>query len=362
MKKLLSIVLAVVMMFSISMIAFAADSTSIELDKEYTVTLKADEANYTFIAPEDGAYVISASLKANDDDFGFATVSVGDEDNIVSSIYLYYINGLEDEDGLFDVAELNDKDLFMAKKDAPLTVSVNTSFPYVEDDSIEYSDTTVTFKITSVNDLREIKIGESYTVLGDEYFIFKPTEDGIADIWSHQCQSISIMDTDGNIYYGDKDFLTGFPADVAFEYEAGKIYGVYVESDYNDEGESIDSIFHVVDAKTVRPDVIEMDDITVIWGQDEFLWADIYPLGSIYNCGEFEYSIENEKIATVEYDSESESYVIHGRRPGKTTLTVTEPNYGVTRTVEVEVITRTTNFFRTIFAFVSGIFSFIFGR
>lgn len=361
MKKLLSIVLAVVMMFSISMIAFAADSTSIELDKEYTVTLKADEANYTFIAPEDGAYIISASLKVEEHDIGFATVSVGNDDFVFSSMVLFYVNAVDEENPI-DMSRLNDNDLFMAKKDEALTVSVNTGFPYFDDEDIEYFDTTVTFKITSASDLREIKIGESYNVNGEEYFLFKPTEDGIADIWSHQCQSISIMDTDGNTYYGYKDLLADFPADVAFEYEAGKIYGVYVESDYNDEGESIESAFHVVDAKTVRPDVIEMDDITVIWGQDDIISAEIYPLGSVFNCGELEYTIENEKIATIEYDSDLETYVIHGRRPGKTTLTVTEPNYGVTRTVEVEVITRTTNFFRTVYAFISNLFNFIFGR
>ena len=52
MKKILSVVLAVVMMFSVSIIAFAEKGSSIELDKEYTVTLKNDTANYTFTAPE----------------------------------------------------------------------------------------------------------------------------------------------------------------------------------------------------------------------------------------------------------------------------------------------------------------------
>lgn len=63
MKKILSVVLAVVMMFSVSIIAFAEKGSSIELDKEYTVTLKNDTANYTFTAPEDGAYRLSASIK-----------------------------------------------------------------------------------------------------------------------------------------------------------------------------------------------------------------------------------------------------------------------------------------------------------
>ncbi len=362
MKKLLSIVLAVVMMFSISIIAFAADNPSIELDKEYTVTLKADEANYTFIAPEDGAYIISASLKYKENDFGVATISVGNDEYYFSSVYLYFIDGMDEEAANLNMAKLNDSDIFMAKKGAALTVSVATGLSILESEDIEYTDTTVTFKIASVNNLREIKIGESYTVNGEEYFLFKPTENGTVDLWSHQCQIISIMDTDGSVFSGEQDFLTGFPADVAFEYEAGEVYGVCVNSGTDEENNPIDSVFHVVDAKTVQPDVIDLEDITVVWGDTESFYPQIYPLGSIYNCGELEYTIENEKIATVEYDSELDIYIIHGKRPGKTTLTVTEPNYGVTRTVEVEVITRTANFFRTIFAFVSSIFNFIFGR
>lgn len=169
------------------------------------------------------------------------------------------------------------------------------------------------------------------------------------------------MDTDGSIYTGYSGY-DGFPVDLFFEYKAGEIYGICIESNFDENGNDLDSVFHVVDAKTIQPDIIDLEDITVLWHDYEYVNPDIYPLGSIYNCGELEYTIENEKIATVEYDSESDMYVIHGNRPGKTTLTVTEPNSGITREVEVEVITRTTAFFRSIFEFISNIFNFVFGR
>ena len=91
MKKILSVVLAVVMMFSVSIIAFAEKGSSIELDKEYTVTLKNDTVNYTFTAPEDGAYRLSASIKFKEKDFGIASVVVGNEEKIFSSIHLYFM-------------------------------------------------------------------------------------------------------------------------------------------------------------------------------------------------------------------------------------------------------------------------------
>ncbi|HCT15903.1 MAG TPA: hypothetical protein DIW36_00540 [Ruminococcaceae bacterium] len=361
MKKLLSVTLAIVMMFSISIIAFAADKPAIELGKEYTVTLDNTTLEYTLTIPKDGAYRLSGSLLDQKGDMGMASVTVSDDNSSFSLVSLYYWNDPEFADmPIFHNTE--DEDIFMAKKGSKLTVSVGSGEPLFDsDEEIKFPEVTVKFKIASVTDLHEIKIGESYTVNGEEYFLFKPTENGFIDIWSHQCQNISVMDTDGSIYTGYSG-ADGFPVDLFFEYKAGEIYGICVESNFDEIGNNLDSVFHVVDAKTIQPDIIDLEDITVIWGDYEYVSPDIYPLGSFYNCGELEYTIENEKVATVEYDAESDMYVIHGNRPGKTTLTVTEPNSGITREVEVEVITRTTAFFRSIFEFISNIFNFVFGR
>lgn len=359
MKKILSVVLAVVMMFSVSIIAFAEKGSSIELDKEYTVTLKNDTANYTFTAPEDGAYRLSASIKFKEKDFGIASVVVGNEEKIFSSIHLYFMDVSEEED-ILDFSNFEDDDIFMAKKDSDLDVSVEIGLPDSEE-NITFTETTVTFKITRVQDLKEIKIGESYMANGTEYFIFKPTEDGVCDIWSYECPNISVMDTYGNMYYGSID-TDGFPADVPFKYKAGELYGIYVEGSYDKNDKPVDSVFHVVDGKTISPDVIELDDITVIKRTSENVYPEVYPIGSMFNYDRLDVSVGNERIATAEYNPETGSITVYGKHYGKTTLTVTEPISGTTAEVEVEVISRTTNFFRNVFEFIKGIFDFIFGR
>lgn len=360
MKKLLSITLAIVMMFSISIIAFAADKPAIELDREYTVTLKSGKMSFDFIVPEDGAYRLSASIQFKEKDFGLAKITVGNDEKIYSSVSLYFMDVSEDEN-IFDFSNFEDDDIFMAKKGRELDVSVEIGLSDSDGADTDYTESTVTFKITSISNLPEIKIGKSYTVRSKEYFLFKPTDDGVCDIWSYECPNISVMDMDGNILYGSID-LNDFPADVPFEYKAGEIYGICVESNFDEDGNNLDSVFHVVDGKTILPDVIELDDITVIKRKDEIVFPDIYPLGSVFSYDGLEVSTGNEKIATAEYDSETGAIIVHGKRYGKTTLTVTEPISGTTAEVEIEVISRTTAFFRSIIEFIRNIFDFIFGR
>ncbi len=357
MKKILSIALAVIMMFSASIIAFATDGSTLELGKDYTVTVKDDAATYTFVAPEDGAYRISASITQDHDNEAYITVE--NDDSLFSEINLYYYSQEDEDDFVFSNVSI--EDIFMAKSGTEISVSVNAGSPYYNIDESELTETTVSFKIELANDLREIKIDEAYITNGGEYFLFKPTEDGFCDIWSHTCPYISVMTIDGDISSASQDYYTGFPADLPFYYEAGKIYCIYVDSNYDKEGNPVDSEFNVVDALTIYPDVIEADDVTVVWGQDSYVDIAVYPLGSVFNCGAIDCKIGNEKIATVEYDQLTESFVVHGKRPGTTTLTITETASGVTAEVEVEVITRTANFFRTVFNFISGIFDFISG-
>ncbi len=360
MKKILSVVLAVVMMFSVSIIAFAEKGSSIELDKEYTVTLKNDTVNYTFTAPKDGAYRISASILYKEGGVGIANIAVFGDNQTVSYLDLFYCDNSE-IDFLAKFRNLEDEDIFMAAKGKEMTVSVESGAHLYDPDDIKYPEATVTFKITNVDDLREIKIGESYTVNGEEYFFFKPTEDGVCDIWSYECPNISVMDTYGNMYDGSID-IDGFPADVPFKYKAGELYGIYVEGNHDENDKPIDSVFHVVDGKTISPDVIELDDITVIKRTSENVYPEVYPIGSMFNYDRLEVSVGNERIATAEYNPETGSITVYGKHYGKTTLTVTEPISGTTAEVEVEVISRTTNFFRNVFEFIKGIFDFIFGR
>lgn len=359
MKKLISVALAIVMMFSISVIAFAADSSTIELDREYTVTLNNDTATYTFKAPEDGAYRISASIIRENGKLGMAYVTVGTEDSYYSMLSLYYYEDSELED-LVGVANLYDDDVFMAAKGRELTVSVESGSPIIDTEDAGFPPVKVKFDITKVENLREMKMNESYTVNGEEYFLLRPTEDAVYDFWSHDCIDVSIMDLDGNIY-GDSRF-GDYPVDVTLDAKADELYCIYVNGNCDEDGEPIESVIHVVDSKTIEPDIIELENITVLWHDSDIVYPIVYPIGANRTCADIDATIENEKIATIEYDSENDCFMIYGKRLGKTTLTLTERESGVTRVVEVEVITRTTQFFRNIFNFISEIFDNIFGR
>lgn len=359
MKKIISVALAIVMMFSISVIAFAANDSSIELGKEYTVTLNGDTATYTFKAPEDGAYRISASIIREKGELGMAYVTVGTEYSYYSTLMLFYYEDSEPED-LFGVSKLADDDVFMAAKDRELTVSIESGSSLVDTEDADFSQVKVKFDITKVENLREMKMDESYTVNDKEYFFLRPTEDAVYDFWSHDCIDVSIMDLDGNIY-GDSRF-GDYPVDVTLDAKAGELYCIYVKGNDDEDGEPIDSVIHVVDSKTIEPDIIELENITVLWHDSDIVYPVVYPIGANRTCADIDATIENEKIATIEYDAENDCFMIYGKRLGKTTLMLTERESGVTRVVEVEVISRTTQFFRNIFGFIEEIINNIFGR
>lgn len=346
MKKLLSIMLAIAMMFSISVIAFAADGSTIELGREYTVTLNNDTATYTFKAPEDGAYRISASIIRENGKLGMAYVTVGTEDSYYSTLMLYYYEDSELED-LVGVANLYDDDVFMAAKDKELTVSIESGSSLVDTENVNLPTVKVKFNITKVENLREMKMGESYTVNGEEYFFLRPTEDAVYDFWSHDCIEVSIMDLDGNIY-GDSRF-GDYPVDVTYDAKAGELYCIYVKGNYTEDGESVDSVIHVVDSKTIEPDTIDLEDITVFWHDTTSFYPEVYPIGANCKCSDLEVEVANDKIATVEYDAENDMFWVYGKRLGKTELTVTEKESGITRVVEIKVTTRIAEFFRNVF-------------
>ena len=372
MKKALSILLAVIMMCSFSMIAFAA-APAVTLGEEYTVKTGEESLEYSFTPSEDGMYKLSAKILVDGKDSANADIDVLSDEDYYASVHLFYMDlsdlGIDlDLDPDFDLSFFSnseDSDCFMAKSGTKLTVRISNDAISFGEEEYRIPDSTVTFSVTKVDNLREIKMGESYKVNGTdgegEYFILKPTEDGVYNIWSYGCYEISVMTLDGKI---EGDVASGdLPVDFTFEAKAGEMYGVYAESAAYVEGErQAEPIFHVVDATTITADVIEMDDITVVRGSDGYAFAAIYPAGARYNCKNLEVKVENEKIASAEYDAEFDMIVVHGKRIGKTTLIVTEPISGATTEVEVRVISKTADFLSRILLYISILFGRIFGR
>lgn len=341
MKKTISILLAVIMMFSLSTASFAG-SSEVEINREYTVTVDTYKTLLLNI-PEDGVYKLSASIDNSTGDFNMAHISVNINDSTVSSLFLCYFNTEELVD--FPVASdiLSDEDYFVAGKDENVTVELEN---YQDSFDEEIPAPTVTFTVTKVDNLPEIRMNGSYSFEGvSSYFILKPTEDGIYNLNSDEhYDEASVMSSDGYIDY--TFFESEETLDFSFVAEAGKLYCIYLACFDEDIAEFS---FNVTDATKIAIEEIELGDFYVVSGNMDWNYPIIRPYGACYNFDELEVSVGNEKIATAEYDPEDGSIVVYGNRPGKTTLTVTEPVSGVSTTVEVKVVSRIADFFSNLF-------------
>ena len=340
MKKTISILLAVIMMLSLSTASFAG-SSEVEIDKEYTMTIDTYKTLLLNV-PEDGVYKLSASIDNSTGDFNMAAISVEINEENVSNLFLCYLN-TEEVDFPIDVNILSNEDYFVAGKDANVTVVLENCQDYFEE---EIPAPTVTFTITKVDNLPEIRMNGSYSFSGESaYFILKPTEDGIYNLNSTlPCDDVSVMDSDGNIEYSYFDSESSL--DFSFIVEAGKLYCIYLACFDEDIAEFS---FNVTDATKIAIEEIELSDFYVVSGSMDWDYPIIRPYGACYNFDELEVSVGNEEIATAEYDPEDGSIVVYGNRPGKTTLTVTEPVSGVSTTVEVKVVSRIADFFSNLF-------------
>ena len=341
MKKTISILLAVIMMLSLSTASFAG-SSEVEIDKEYTMTIDTYKTLLLNV-PEDGVYKLSASIDNSTGDFNMAAISVEINEENVSNLFLCYLNTEEEVDFPIDVNILSNEDYFVAGKDANVTVVLENCQDYFEE---EIPAPTVTFTITKVDNLPEIRMNGSYSFSGESaYFILKPTEDGIYNLNSDEhFTEASVMSSDGYVDY------TFFDSDETLDYsfvaEAGKLYCIYLACFDEDIAEFS---FNVTDATKIAIEEIELSDFYVVSGSMDWDYPIIRPYGARYNFDELEVSVGNEEIATAEYDPEDGSIVVYGNRPGKTTLTVTEPVSGVSTTVEVKVVSRIADFFSNLF-------------
>ena len=338
------------MMFSLSTASFAG-SSEVEINREYTVTVDTYKTLLLNV-PEDGVYKLSASIDNSTGDFNMAAISVEINEENVSNLFLCYLNTEEEVDFPIDVNILSNEDYFVAGKDANVTVVLENCQDYFEE---EIPAPTVTFTITKVDNLPEIRMNGSYSFSGESaYFILKPTEDGIYNLNSTlPCDDVSVMDSDGNIEYSYFDSESSL--DFSFIVEAGKLYCIYLACFDEDIAEFS---FNVTDATKIAIEEIELGDFYVVSGNMDWNYPIIRPYGACYNFDELEVSVGNEKIATAEYDPEDGSIVVYGNRPGTTTLTVTEPISGATAEVEVKVVSRIGYFFITIY---KAILEFLFG-
>lgn len=349
MKKIISILLVAVMMFSFTVTGFAARNTA-KLNTTYTVTVKEDEIKYSFYAPEDGVYSFSMKLLSNNGgEYVSATLETVD-----TFLGMGILSNIEDD---YSEPSLEDGTIFVARKNQEIGLTVSN---FNED----YPEAKISFIFQKKDNITELKMGQSYTTNGEsEYYILRPTKAAIYDIWSYSIGYITVEGTDSTYHLSD---FSIDQLDLPINAKAGELYLVHVfsfyyESDYDDEAKPI--TFSVADGSKIKPEVIEIGEVTVVKGDYDYFNVSVLPNGSFYNYDDLVFEFADGSIAEVlEYDKEFGTVTIQGNKIGKTTLKVTEPISGITAETTVKVVSSFRMFFINLFASIVAFFTLIFAR
>lgn len=347
MKKFISILLVAVMMFSFTVTGFAARNTA-KLNTTYTVTVKEDEIKYSFYAPEDGVYSFSMKLLSNNSG-EYVTAELNTVDSYLGFGYLENFDGDDYE------PTLEDGTIFVATKNQEVSITISNFYD-------DYVEAKMSFIIKKDDSITELKMGQSYTTNGEsEYYVLRPTKDAIFDIWSYSTGYTSAKGTDGTYFASDFYFDQ---LDLPIKAKAGELYLVYVcSSDYEseDDYEAKPITFNVTDGSKIKPEVIEIEEITVAKGDYSYFNVSVLPNGSFYNYDELVFEFKKDGIAEVlEYDKDYEMVSIQGNKIGKTALKVTEPVSGISTTVNVRVVSPLRMYLINLFERIAAFFSFIF--
>jgi hypothetical protein len=362
MKKVISVLLAAIMMFSFTMLAFAADDETITEGEAYTYTVSADsEKELTFVPEDTGIYRL---------DLTFSDPSAVTSSSVDAAIY--YQNKHIDyaEVVKLDLASMNteiaemiaeiyattteDYFYFVAEKGETFTVSL-TGDTFLGIAGLTYdASADVNVKIEKV-DAPELQIGGTYTVSSaDSVFYVAPESDTVYNFTS-DLKGAVIRIKDINGYYGNYYFSAEDELNCTVELEGGKAYSVTVKKyDNTEEIETGPYPFDITvsDGTTVMPTALSADGGYVVKGSSSEMYVSVLPYGSAMNIGNLEVSVANEKIATVEYSGNDNWFVVYGHKAGKTTVTFTDPISGVTTTAEIEVVTKLQDFLYTLQAYI----------
>ncbi len=347
-----------VLMCSFTVFASAANE-EMQLGKTYTVTVGQGSKTLSFTPDSDGIYEISAKLLSGDD--SAAAVTVSNEENTLSLISLFQFQ-FDD----MDFSRYDDTDIFAAKKGITLSVEISNSFdPEEETSAYKIPDAKIEISIEKSN-AAKLEIGDTFTVdnnsegLFDSFFYIVPEETMQYNFWSYFDGEIAMMDGYGNYYSSDYSEEVG-SLDYTEILEKGEIYLFKADIFFQEDGPS-SAVINIADGSKISPQVISMDSVLAIKGEDTYHAVAVYPFGSRYNYETLELTMGDAGIASAEYDKETGAIIVHGNKLGKTTLTVTEPISGVTAEVEVKVVTRIgyffINVFQTVYEFISEIFGF----
>lgn len=306
MKKIISIFLAVIMAFSISVVAFAAENRAVKLGETVTVNInKGDpEETYSFTADEQGIYVLKTKINS----FGPFGLSINHNSQFIEKTYVLlnsYFSGYQ-----------YDEAYFCAEKDSTFEIS-----NYFGIDKPKYP-LNAEFTIEKY-DAPTAKIGSNEVKQGGSYFLFVPENSGKYNFRSTAPDTIDpkievydenglVGENDNNGYKDDDNF------DLTLTLEKGRIYGIKCETDngYN---------FTISYNAEINPDEIVINDgrvIQLLKGQQYVASVEIIPSGSLPYAN-YTVKSSNESVASVTVNDDGD-LVITSHKKGVAEITLTD--------------------------------------
>lgn len=347
-KKLLSIILAAVMMLSFVSVAFAADSSAI-LNATRTITLTSGEGTkIEFSTEKAGIYRISTEFTTK----GFSDLTVKSEKTaflIESSVY--HGDDFSSGESCMVYAEENDT---ITIKYNPMTAYGNKTIN--AELSISYEGNNI------------LSEGTATASPENTLFVFAPEETGYYNFRSNASKGtnpyIKAFD-DQNWFtlsenYDDED---DFNFDLTEYFEAGRYYIVKASS-YNEESEPYEFTVSHVDA----PEITEIylseyrNTDTIVLKSPAILVMPVFvePYYAIPTA-DIEVSVGDSSILSASYDKEGNNIRIITQKAGTTTLTITSAD-GCRCEYTVKVQSRFISMIMFLLSrladFISGIFSF----
>ena len=367
MKKISSILLALIIALSLSTVAFAAPAT-ISAGQTKSITLnQGKKTTYTFTPTETAIYKLTFDVK--NDCIAFCEVNnIEASDDILNGVIIH--QDAEDDEGIYC--------FFPAQKGSVFTIALSE-----ETDGDKDYENTAKFDMTlSKANLPSLKLNGTYTVTDAYYswYAFMPTESGYYNFRSNSDDvdpSIDIFDDENNWYSNDD---IGYEDDLNFDLssycEAGRIYLVMVsvysyydefDEDYDYDDIDVNFSFTVKRAEDIMPECIFTYENKISMARRDYYFtsATIAPSGSVVNIDPDDITITSSNTRVADIDEieilDNEIYFeIESYRLGKTTITI-ELSNGESADIAVRVRPSFIIFFENLFSSIAGLFSLIFG-
>lgn len=368
MKKIVSIILAIVMMFSFTVVAFAANDT-VSLGEVKSVSIKNNGyKRFDFTPAKAGLYTVDVEMQNE----GVVEVQVAVDNVVVGGETA--INFYDAEEGLYNSsAEV----YFCTEGASTVEITVTKcSFDFIEKAT---DDAKIKLSVNNA-DAKELQLGKTTTDGGDCWYTFTPSKSGYYNFCSNCGKSI---DPEFCIYRANGDYESNSDNgkeyadgtyDLNFDWtvylESGTIYAVNIYSFDEEYDLSNDKVtFEVSFNKNIKAEKIALDMLEegetfrMAKGEEESFFITVVPTGAAATA-KVAVSSSNESVLSVEYDEEIQEIYVTANKKGTAKIILTSDD-GTTTEYPVKVdslfVTAIRNFFENISLYFVILFMNLFG-